>query len=78
MVCGQFQRWLYGEENISKLLAEVEHIRYSTTQGTNAIVERKGPKLGLIVNKGHADLIERMRAHDEELYDVLLVTGSRR
>ncbi len=63
---------VYGEENVSKLLAEVEHIRYSTTQGTNAIVERKGPKLGLIVNKGHPDLISRMRAHDEELYDFLV------
>jgi len=60
---------VYGEEDVAKLLAEVEHIRYSTTQGTNAIVERKGPKLGLVINKGSKDFVERMRAQDPELYD---------
>jgi N-methylhydantoinase A/oxoprolinase/acetone carboxylase beta subunit len=60
---------IYGEEDVARLLAEVEHIRYSTTQGTNAIVERKGPKLGLVLNKGNADLVGRMRAQDPELYD---------
>jgi len=66
---------IYGEEDVAKLLAEVGHIRYSTTQGTNAIVERKGPKLGLILNKGNRDLVRRIRAHDEELFDFLV--GSR-
>ena len=60
---------IYGEENVSRLLAEVDHIRYSTTQGTNAIVERKGPKLGIVVNKGHADLINLMRKQDQDLFD---------
>ncbi|MBL4838780.1 MAG: hydantoinase/oxoprolinase family protein [Kordiimonadaceae bacterium] len=63
---------VYGTESVSRLLAEVEHIRYSTTQGTNAIVERKGPQLGLILNKGHGDLAAKMRAHDPELFDVLV------
>tara|TARA_R110002072_G_scaffold118428_2_gene250085 strand:- start:29545 stop:31482 length:1938 start_codon:yes stop_codon:yes gene_type:complete len=63
---------IYGEEDVAKLLMEVEHIRYSTTQGTNAIVERKGPKLGLILNKGNADLAKRMRAQDEDLFDFLV------
>jgi N-methylhydantoinase A len=39
---------IYGESQIQKLLNEADHIRYSTTQGTNAVVERKGPRLGLI------------------------------
>jgi len=63
---------IYGEEDIARLLMEVEHIRYSTTQGTNAIVERKGPKLGLILNKGNADLAKRMREQDEDLFDFLV------
>lgn len=63
---------VYGEEDVAKLLAEVDHIRYSTTQGTNAIVERKGPKLGLILNKGNCDLIRNIRAHDEDLFDFLV------
>ncbi len=63
---------IYGEEDVAKLLMEVEHIRYSTTQGTNAIVERKGPKLGLILNKGNADLVNRMRQQDVDLFDFLV------
>ncbi|MAS82458.1 MAG: hydantoinase [Legionellales bacterium] len=63
---------IYGEEDVAKLLMEVEHIRYSTTQGTNAIVERKGPKLGLIINKKNAGLVKRMREQDEDLFDFLV------
>ena len=63
---------VYGEENVARLLAEVDHIRYSTTQGTNAIVERKGPKLGMVVNKGHADLINLMRKQDQDLFNFLV------
>jgi len=62
---------VYGEENVARLLAEVDHIRYSTTQGTNAIVERKGPRLGLIINKG-STLPARLREQDPELYDFLI------
>ena len=40
---------IYGEEDLQKLLLSTDHIRYSTTQGTNALVERKGPRLGLIL-----------------------------
>src|SRR3546814_11152718 len=37
---------IYGEEDLVALLASTDHLRYSTTQGTNALVERKGPKIG--------------------------------
>ncbi len=63
---------IYGKEDVAKLLTEVEHIRYSTTQGTNAIVERKGPKLGLVLNKGSAALVKKLRAHDEDLFEFLI------
>jgi N-methylhydantoinase A len=43
---------LYGEENIRALLTELDYLRYSTTAGTNAIVQKKGPRLGLILRKG--------------------------
>jgi N-methylhydantoinase A len=43
---------LYGQENLQKLLAETDYIRYSTTAGTNAIVQKKGPRLGLILREG--------------------------
>ena len=46
-------RAMYGDESkIAELLQGTDYIRYSTTQGTNALVERKGPRLGLLVAKG--------------------------
>lgn len=41
---------IYGEDDLEALLQSTDHIRYSTTQGTNALVERKGPRLGLIID----------------------------
>jgi N-methylhydantoinase A len=40
---------IYGEDDVLSLLLSTEYIRYSTTQGTNALVERKGPRLGLVL-----------------------------
>ncbi len=40
---------LYGEERLPSLLQSTDYTRYSTTQGTNALVQRKGPRLGLLV-----------------------------
>ncbi len=49
-------RDIYGDEKyVDELLQTTDYIRYSTTQGTNALVERKGPRLGLLVERG-ADL----------------------
>ncbi|RLL63597.1 hydantoinase/oxoprolinase family protein [Paenirhodobacter hankyongi] len=38
-------------------LGQVEALRYSTTIGTNALIERKGPRLGLITTAGFEDTI---------------------
>jgi N-methylhydantoinase A len=43
-------------------LAQVEAIRYSTTLGTNALIERSGPKLGLITTAGFEDTVRIGRA----------------
>jgi N-methylhydantoinase A/oxoprolinase/acetone carboxylase beta subunit len=43
---------VYGKTDVGRLLAEAEYIRYSTTVGTNALVERKGPRLSLLVTAG--------------------------
>jgi N-methylhydantoinase A/oxoprolinase/acetone carboxylase beta subunit len=50
----------------------VDLIRYSTTQGTNAICERKGPRLGLIVDAKGSRLIEELAAHDPDVYAALV------
>ena len=36
---------LYGEADITRFIRETEYLRYSTTAGTNAMVERVGPPL---------------------------------
>jgi N-methylhydantoinase A len=39
---------MYGEADTERLLHATKHIRYSTTQGTNALVERRGPMIGIL------------------------------
>ncbi len=65
-------RLIYGEEKIVDLLLSTDHIRYSTTQGTNAIVEKKGPRIGLIVPKGSKVSSLRGNKAEEELFDALV------
>ncbi|WOP17627.1 hydantoinase/oxoprolinase family protein [Raineyella sp. LH-20] len=55
---------LYGEADLERLLHGTQHLRYSTTQGTNALVERQGPMIGILTTMpGLADL---MRGSDPE------------
>lgn len=65
-------RALFGEEDLLELLRTTTSIRYSTTQGTNALVERKGPRLGLLLGGGLArgDLLAGAAAVD--LYAALV------
>lgn len=63
---------IYGQPDVKRLLEEVELIRYSTTQGTNAICERKGPRLGLIVDARARELPAQLSEHDPEVYQALV------
>lgn len=40
-----------------------EYIHHGTTVGTNAVLEGKGAKCGLIVTKGHKDILTIRRSH---------------
>ena len=40
--------------SIEELLSKTSTIRYSTTIGTNCLLQKNGPKLGLIVTEGYA------------------------
>jgi N-methylhydantoinase A/oxoprolinase/acetone carboxylase beta subunit len=42
-------------QDVATLLAETDIIRYSTTLAMNRLIERKGPKLGLVVTEGFED-----------------------
>ncbi|MFX8828804.1 hydantoinase/oxoprolinase N-terminal domain-containing protein, partial [Acinetobacter baumannii] len=61
-----------GEPDVARLLEEVDLIRYSTTQGTNAICERKGPRLGLILLGGNQSIFKALSDKDPELYSALI------
>ncbi|MFT3720290.1 hydantoinase/oxoprolinase family protein [Pseudorhodoferax sp.] len=65
---------VYGQEDLQALLLSTAAIRYSTTQGTNALVERKGPRLGVIV--GDALTVDAVRGADGAagLYDAVIGT----
>lgn len=41
----------------AELLKATEIVRYSTTVAMNQLIQRQGPKLGLIVTEGHEDLV---------------------
>jgi acetophenone carboxylase len=41
-----------GLEELSDFLAKVEVLRWSSTITTNVLAEKKGPKLGLLIDKG--------------------------
>ena len=55
---------LYDEPRPAALLQATDRIRYSTTQGTNALVRRDGPRLGLLTTD--TTLIEGLAATVEE------------
>lgn len=65
---------IYGKEDLQALLLSTAAIRYSTTQGTNALVERKGPRLGLIA--GDALAVDAVRTAEDaaDLYDAVVGT----
>ncbi len=68
-------RLIYGEDDPQRLLLATELIRYSTTQGTNALVERKGPRLGLVTDANLSVQSLRGDAQSAGLFDALV--GSR-
>lgn len=63
---------IYGQEDLPSLLHSTRHIRYSSTQGTNALVQGKGPRIGLITDD--ANLVAELRKDPEatRLFDDLI------
>ena len=55
----------------ARLLAETERIVHGTTVATNALLERKGARVGLLTTAGHRDVIEmREGLKPEERYNM--------
>ena len=69
---GQLAILAYGEEDVARLLQDTDYIRYSTTQGTNALVERRGLRLGLITSSDTALAMLRTSNEQCALFDTLV------
>lgn len=69
---GRLSKLSYGEEDISRLLQSTDYIRYSTTQGTNALVQRRGPRLGLISSRESAIDTLKVGSNRAGLFDALI------
>jgi N-methylhydantoinase A len=50
------------EVEVGSLLSQVDSVRYATTLGTNALIERKGPRVGALVTTGFKSTIPLSRA----------------
>ena len=46
---------------VPTLLESISVLAHGTTVGTNAVIQRRGAKVGLITTKGHNDVIHIMR-----------------
>ena len=54
----------------AKLLAATERIVHGTTVATNALLERKGAKVGLLTTEGHRDVIEMREGLKDDRYNL--------
>lgn len=63
---------LYGAADTTRLLHATEHIRYSTTQGTNALVQRRGPMIGILTTLDTLDTRMQNTAAEEKLFTGLV------
>src|SRR5215475_7053506 len=56
--------------DLGSLLARTESIVHGTTVATNALLERKGAKVGLLTTEGHRDVIEMREGLKDDRYNV--------
>jgi N-methylhydantoinase A/acetophenone carboxylase len=54
------------EVSVTEMLANAGVVRYSTTTGVNALITRRGSKIGLIVSKGFKDSLYAMDPKEAE------------
>ena len=52
--------------------AEIERFAHGTTVATNAVIERKGARLGIVTTEGFGDTLEIGRQMRRQLYDLQL------
>jgi len=55
---------LLGYSQLADLLADTAVVRFSTTIGTNTLIQRNGPKLGVLVTSGYENTLYAASAAD--------------
>ncbi len=58
------------DKDLGALLDETERMVHGTTVATNALLERKGAKVGLLTTEGHRDIIEMREGLKDERYNL--------
>jgi len=58
--------------SLDALLAETDRIVHGTTVATNALLERKGARVGLLTTEGHRDVLEMREGLKPERYNLRL------
>src|SRR5580692_1310224 len=58
--------------DIGSLLRQTERIVHGTTVATNALLERKGARVGLLTTEGHRDVIEMREGLKDDRYNLRL------
>src|SRR5918995_181053 len=56
--------------DLAGLLAQTERIVHGTTVATNALLERKGARVGLLTTGGHRDIIEMREGLKDDRYNL--------
>src|SRR2546423_1245013 len=59
--------------DLDGLLKRTERIVHGTTVATNALLERKGAKVGLLTTEGHRDVIEMREGLKDDRYNVRML-----
>src|SRR5216683_3629083 len=55
---------------LAALLAETDRIVHGTTVATNALLEHKGARVGLLTSEGHRDVIEMREGLKDDRYNL--------
>src|ERR671924_2236723 len=57
-------------QDLPSLLGQTERIVHGTTVATNALLERKGAKVGLLTTAGHRDILEMREGLKDDRYNL--------
>ena len=65
--------FMKGLAKLKLRLADVERLMHGTTVATNAVLEGKGARVGMLVTAGFRDVLEIGRGERTKLYDFKLL-----